>query len=121
MRRVTPGFCQLKSHYLFAHHFCRPPRGHEKGVVEGQVKFTRLDYFVPVPQVRDLAELNARLRTQCAADRDRRLRGQAGTKAELLTGDQAAFLAVPSSPFAACRQQSTTGNSLSLGRFDTHD
>ena len=30
-RRLTPGFCQLKSHYLFAHHFCRPARGHEKG------------------------------------------------------------------------------------------
>ena len=81
----------------------------------------RVNYFVPVPQVRDLAELNARLQQQCVADRERRLRGQAGPKAELLKGDQAAFLAVPSSPFAACRQPSTTGNSLSLGRFDTND
>jgi transposase len=120
-RRLTQGFCQLKSHYLFAHHFCRPARGNEKGVVEGQVKFTRLNYFVPVPQVRDLADLNARLRQQCAADRERRLRGQTGTKAELLKGDQAAFLALPSTPFAACRQQSTTVNSLSLVRFDTND
>jgi hypothetical protein len=120
-RRLTQGFCQLKSHYLFAHHFCRPARGNEKGVVEGQVKFTRLNYFVPVPQVRDLAELNARLREQCMADRERRLRGQAGTKAELLTGDQAAFLALPSRPFAAHRQLSTTVNSLALVRFDTND
>ena len=71
--------------------------------------------------MRDLADLNARLRQQCAADRERRLRGQTGTKAELLKGDQAAFLPLPSTPFAACRQPSTTGNSLSLGRFDTND
>jgi hypothetical protein len=120
-RRLTRGFCQLQSHYLFAHHFCRPARGNEKGVMEGQVKFTRLNFFVPVPQVRDFAELNARLRQQCVEDRERRLRGQAGPKAALLPGDQAAFLALPSTPFAACRQVSTTASSLSLVRFDTND
>ena len=31
-RRLTPGFLQLKSHYLFDHHFCRVARGNEKGV-----------------------------------------------------------------------------------------
>jgi hypothetical protein len=120
-RRLTRGFCQLKSHYLFAHHFCRPARGNEKGVVEGQVKFTRLNFFVPVPQVRDFTELNARLRQQCVEDRERRLRGQAGTKAELLKGDQAAFLSLPTTVFAACQQVSTTVSSLSLVRFDTND
>jgi len=120
-RRLTRGFCQLKSHYLFDHHFCRPARGNEKGVVEGQVKFTRLNFFVPVPQVRDFTELNARLRQQCVDDRERRLRGQAGTKAELLQGDQAAFLSLPATAFAACRQVSTTASSLSLVRFDNND
>jgi transposase len=120
-RRLTKGFCQLKSHYLFEHHFCRPARGNEKGVVEGQVKFTRLNFFVPVPQVRDFTELNARLRQQCVEDRERRLRGQAGTKAELLKGDQAAFLPLPATAFAACRQVSTTVSSLSLVRFDAND
>ena len=120
-RRLTRGFCQLQSHYLFAHHFCRPARGNEKGVVEGLVKFTRLNFFVPVPQVRDFTELNAALRQQCVEDRQRRLRGQKGTKEELLKEDQAAFLALPAAPFAACRQASTTINSLSLVRFDCND
>jgi len=120
-RRLTRGFCQLKSHYLFDHHFCRPARGNEKGVVEGQVKFTRLNFFVPVPQVRDFTQLNAQLRQQCVDDRERRLRGQAGTKAELLQGDQAAFLSLPATAFAACQQVSTTASSLSLVRFDRND
>jgi len=120
-RRLTQGFCQLKSHYLFDHHFCRPGRGNEKGVVEGLVKFTRLNFFVPVPQVRDFAELNARLRQQCAEDRQRRLRGQPGTKAQLLLEDQGAFLPLPAVAFEACRQVSTTASSLSLVRFDRND
>ena len=120
-RQLTRGFLQLKSHYLFAHHFCRVARGNEKGVVEGLVKFTRLNYFVPVPQVRDLAELNTQLHQRCVADRERRLRGQPGPKAQLLLDDQKAFLPLPATPFEACRRVSTTASSLSLVRFDGND
>jgi hypothetical protein len=67
-------------------------RPNEKGVVEGTVKYTRLNYFVPVPQVHDLEELNAKLLDQCRDDMKRRLRGGVGTKAELLIEDQAAFI-----------------------------
>ncbi len=120
-RRLTQGFLQLKSHYLFDHHFCRVARGNEKGVVEGQVKYTRLNYFVPVPQVRDRKELNTRLRQQCEEDQQRWLRGQTGTKAQLLAEDQKAFLPLPPSPFDASRKVSTTANALSLVRLDGND
>lgn len=120
-RRLTQGFLQLKSHYLFQHHFCRVACGNEKGVVEGQVKFTRLNYFVPVPQVRDLAQLNLDLRQRCAADQQRRLRGQSGPKAQLLLDNQNAFLPVLATAFEACRKVSMTASSLSLVRFDGND
>ncbi len=120
-RRLTQGFLQLKSHYLFDHHFCRVARGNEKGVVEGQVKFTRLNFFVPVPQVRDMAELNTQLRQRCAEDQQRWLRGQPGSKAQLLVEDQKAFLPLPATAFEACRKVSTTASSLSLVRFDRND
>jgi len=51
----------------------------------------------------------------------RRLRGGAGTKAELLVEDQAAFIPLPPSPFDACRKRSTRASSLSLVRFDDND
>jgi len=120
-RELTTGFCQLKSHYLFDHHFCRVARGNEKGVVEGLVKFSRLNFFVPMPRVRDFEELNHHLRQRCEADRQRRLRGQAGTKAELLREDQAAFLPLPAGAFDACRKTSTVATSLSLVRLDCND
>ena len=57
-RELTRGFQQLESHYLFDHHFCTIRRGNEKGVVEGGVKYARLNFMVPVPQVGNLEELN---------------------------------------------------------------
>lgn len=120
-RRLTQGFLQLKSHYLFDHHFCRVARGNEKGVVEAQVKFTRLNFFVPVPQARDMAALNIHLHQRCTEDRQRRLRGQKGTKAELLVEDQKAFLPLPATAFDACRKVMTRASSLSLVRLDGND
>jgi len=76
---------------------------------------------VPVPQVRDLAALNAHLRERCEADQERRLRGQAGSKRQLLEEDRAAFLPLPAVPFEACRQQSTATSSISPVRFDDND
>jgi transposase len=120
-RKLTRGFTELMSHYLFDAHFCRVRRANEKGVVEGTVKYARGHFLVPVPQVVDLAELNARLLECCAADLERRLRGKRGTKAELLTEDRDAFLPLPAAPFDACRKVSTFANSLSLVRVDCND
>ena len=50
-RKLTDGFLQLQSHYLFEEHFCRVARPNEKGIVEGVVKYARQNYFVPVPEV----------------------------------------------------------------------
>ena len=120
-RKLTDGFLQLQSHYLFREHFCRVARPNEKGVVEGVVKFARLNFFVPVPEADDLDELNKKLASMCHDDMGRRLRGKSGTKAELIVEDRQVFLPLPPSPFDACRKQPTRANSLSLVRFDDND
>ena len=120
-RRLTVGFLQLQSHYLFEHHFCRVARGNEKGVVEGLVKYARLNFMVPVPTVRDFSELNERLGECCQRDLQRRLRGKPAPKEELLKEDQAAMRELPPTPFEAARQVPTRATSLSLVRFDRND
>ena len=120
-RKLTDGFLQLQSHYLFAEHFCRIYRPNEKGVVESMVKFTRLNFFVPVPQVDSWQELNRVLERQCLEGLERRVRGKSGTKKEMLREDQAAFLPLPAVPFDACRKAATRADRLSLVRFDTND
>jgi transposase len=120
-REFTVGFQQLMSHYLFNAGFCRVRRANEKGVVEGMVKYARQNFLVPVPQVQDFEELNRRLEDHCNSDLDRRLRGHPTTKRERLAEDRAASLALPVSPFPACRVTSTFVNSESLVRFDGND
>ncbi len=117
-RKLTDGFLQLVSHYLFDHHFCLVRRANEKGVVESMVRYTRSNYLVPVPEVRSFDELNAHLESRCKDELERTLRGKQMTKAELLREDRAAFRPLPDTPFPACRQRSTAVDSLSLVRFD---
>jgi len=117
-RRLTDGFLQLKSHYLFDHYFCLVRRPNEKGVVESMVRYTRSNYLVPVPEVRDMEELNVYLENRCREELARTLRGKKVSKAELLKEDQAAFRALPDQPFEACRKLSSASDSLSLVRFD---
>lgn len=120
-RKLTDGFLQLQSHYLFKEHFCRIRRPNEKGVVESMVKFTRLNFFVPVPEVDSWEELNWMLGRRCLEDLERRVRGKSATKKEMLREDQAAFLPLPAAPFDACRKVPGRADRLSLVRFDAND
>jgi transposase len=120
-RKLTDGFLQLQSHYLFKEHFCLAARGNEKGVVEGMVRYSRANFMVPVPQVRGLDELNARLEESCRDDLKRRLRGQGRPKEELLIEDVAAMRELPRVPFEASRVLMTRASNLSLVRFDRND
>jgi transposase len=120
-RRITEGFRPLVRHYLFDYHFCRVRRAHEKGVVEGIVKYTRLNFLVPVPEGRDFQELNAYLLAGCRRDLERRLWGKPYTKAPLLKEDQAVFHPLPAAPLAACRIEKAAADSEALVRFDTND
>jgi len=121
LRELTQGFLQLVSHYLFRYHFCLVRRANEKGVVEGTVKYSRLNFLVPVPEVRDFEELNALLERRCREDLQRRVRGQTQTKAQLLLEEQMSFLGLPFTPFEACRTQPGRVNSELLVRFDDND
>ena len=120
-RKLTDGFLQLQSHYLFKEHFCLVARGNEKGVVEGIVRYSRANFMVPVPQVRTLDELNARLEGSCREDRARRLRGKEQTKEALLAEELPVMLKLPPVPFEACRVQATRASNLALVRFDGND
>jgi transposase len=121
LRELTAGFLQLVSHYLFRYHFCLVRRANEKGVVEGTVKYARLNFLVPVPEVRDFEELNAFLEQRCREDLQRRIRGQVKTKEQLLREEQMGFLPLSFTAFEACRIQPGRVNSELLVRFDDND
>lgn len=75
-REETARFVAFRSHWRFEAEFCTPGEGHEKGGVENEVGTFRRNHWVPVPAVRDLAELNAHLLAACRADERRVLSGR---------------------------------------------
>lgn len=117
-RELTRDFLRLQSHYLFDKHFCLVGRPNEKGQVEGLVGFTRRNFLVPVPRTASLEALNAELEQRCRADLERRLRGQAATKAVLLEEERPTLRNLPKQPFEARRVANGQADSLSLVRFD---
>lgn len=120
-RILTDGFLQLKSHYLFDSHFCCVRRPNEKGVVENIVRYARLNFMVPVPQVKSFDQLNKQLWEACNNEQHRKLLGKGKTKRELWLEETPEFLALPEIPFDPCRKTSATASSLSLVRFKCND
>ncbi len=117
----TREFLRLQSHYLYSHHFCLVRRPNEKGHTEGLVKFARSNFMVPIPRFDDFEEFNQKLADDCRKDLARKLRGKAGTKAELLAEDLRAMRPLPKDRFEARRVKNCQANSLSLVRFDRND
>jgi transposase len=120
-RELTDEFLRLQSHYLFRHHFCLVRRPNEKGHVENLIGFARRNFLVPLPRVQSIEALNQQLEEACREDQQRTVRGQAGTKAQLLAEEQAVFLSLPAEAFEARRVRTTVANSLSLVRFHRND
>jgi len=75
-REETARFVAFRSHWRFESEFCTPAEGHEKGGVEHEVGRFRRNHWVPVPQARDLEELNRRLLAACRADELRTVAGR---------------------------------------------
>ena len=121
-RKYTAEFKRLISHYLFEPHFCNVRRPNEKGIVEGSVKYSRLNFMVPVPQVKDYDELNRLLRDCCQSDLDRILRGKRSlSKKQLLAEDRIAAISLSDDKFDYRKTTSTFASSESLVRYDTND
>jgi transposase len=121
-RDYTAEFKRLISHYLFEPYFCNVRKPNEKGIVEGSVKYSRLNFMVPVPQVNDYDELNRFLLECCESDLDRILRGKCSlSKKQLLAEDRIAAIALPDDTFDYRKTTSTFASSVSLARYDTND
>ena len=111
-RRVeSDRFVALRSHYLFAAQFTTPglEGAHEKGGVEGEVGRCRRNHLVPVPEVADLAELNALLLAGCEADLDRRVDSRPLTVREAWATERPLLLALPAEPYRRVRDGGAEG------------
>jgi transposase len=75
-REETTRFIAFRSHWRFASDFCNPREPHEKGGIEGEAGYFRRNHWVPLPQARDLEELNVQLLAGCRAGEQRQIAGR---------------------------------------------
>jgi transposase len=92
-------FIAFRSYYTFEACFCNPGEGHEKGGVEGLVGYARRNYLVPLPQVKDFAELNERLLRSCLAHGHHRISGKSASINELSEAEQPLLLSLPQTDY----------------------
>lgn len=119
-REETARFVAFRSHWRFAAEFCTPGEGHEKGGVEGEVGTFRRNHWVPVPQARDLADLNAQLLQACHDDEARTVTGHAQTVGAGLLMERAYLLPLAEEPFDLQEVSFPTVNTLGCVKVRTN-
>jgi transposase len=119
-RRLNERYQALVSHYAFEALFCRVRRPQEKPRVENRVRHLQRDWATPVPQVRDLAELNARLRACCLRDRDRTQSGQTQTIGQRFAQDVDKALSLTRHLFDPCLPQPAKVDKYQMVRCDSN-
>lgn len=119
-RRPNGHYAALASHYAFEPLYCLPARGNEKPHVENRVYDLQRRWCTPVPQVKDLAELNAYLLSCCLKDRARKVAGQSETIGVRFERDRTAALSLPVHRFDACIHQPALVDKYQTVRFDAN-
>jgi transposase len=111
-REQTERFIAFRSHWKFQAQFCNAAQGHEKGGVEGENGYFRRQHWTPVPQARDLEDLNAQLLAGSREDEKRRIGERPQTVGEGMTLEQGHLqpLTEPGFPLAESSFPRVDGN-----------
>lgn len=117
-RTLHPRFAALASHYTFAPRFCMPATPTEKPRVENRVRDVQRRWATPVPRVSDLAALNAHLRHQCLAARDRACGTHVQSVGARFEHDRAAALPLPAHRFDPCVLHAAQADKYQTVPFD---
>ena len=119
-REETSRFIAFRSHWRFQSEFCSPGRGNEKGGVEGEGGWFRCNHWVPLPEARDLDELNLYLERCCAEDQRRVISGRSQMVGAALIEEQAHLLPLAAEPFDLVDASFPTVDGLSCVRVRTN-
>jgi hypothetical protein len=98
-REETARFVRFRSHWGFQAEFCTPAAAHEKSGVEGEAGYFHRNHWAPVPEARDLEELNDRLLRACQQDQQRQLAGWETTIGATMQAEQEHILPLPGEGF----------------------
>ena len=115
------GYTQLSAHYSFQAVFCNPAEGHEKGLVEGLVGWSRRNILVPVPRVTDIFELNTMLFRRCEEYETHQVKGRPALVGEMYATEKKALQKLPGFAFETAKSLNVRVNSFSTVKFRTNN
>lgn len=115
--KMQAGYSALSAHYGFDAIFCNPAEGHEKGLVEGLVGWSRRNMCVPVPRVDSIQELNDLLLQRCMAYEAHTVKGRRESVGNLFSEEKSQFRPLPKYTFETAKCMSVRVNALSTVRF----
>lgn len=108
----------LAAHYAFQTEFCNIAAGHEKGLVEGLVGWSRRNVLVPIPRIDSIDELNEVLVNRCLKYRSHRIKGREQTVAQMVEIERKQMIRLPKYRFDTSRSITTRVNEFSTVKFD---
>jgi transposase len=119
-REETSRFIAFRSHWRFQSEFCNPARGNEKGGVECEGGYFRRNHWVPLPEVHDLAELNAYLELCCHKDQQRILSSRTDAVGTAMLHELPYLLPLSIEPFDLTEKSFPTVDGLRCVRVRTN-
>ena len=117
-RTINERYAALASHFAFEPLYCMPRSGNEKPIVEIRVKTLERKWSTPVPQMKDLDELNVYLRQRCVAELDRASARQSESIGARFAAEKSVSAALPKRSFDACVRQEVKVDKYQFARFD---
>lgn len=118
---MQQGYTMLSAHYSFKAIFCNPAQGHEKGLVEGLVGWSRRNILVPVPRVSSMKELNEKLLKRCIDRKAHTVKGKPSTIGTLLEHERTMLQPLPGFQFEIAKSVNSRVNAFSTVRFKTNN
>jgi transposase len=119
-REETSRFIAFRSHWRFQSEFCNPARGNEKGGIESEGGYFRRNHWVPLPEVCDLAELNAYLELCCHKDQQRILSSRTDAVGTAMLHELPHLLSLSTEPFDLTEKSFPTVDGLRCVRVRTN-
>lgn len=120
--KATSGYKSFAAHYAFKTDFCNIASGNEKGLVENLVGFARRNFMVPVPRVKNLAELNQKLLKDCSNYRhSHKVDSRTNTVNEAFEEEWRYLRQVPAYRYDTSRKTTPTVSDYSTVRFERNN
>ena len=120
--KATDSYASFAAHYAFRTDFCNIASGNEKGLVENLVGFSRRNFMVPVPKVKDIEELNQKLLSDCRQYiSNHKVDSRDCTVSEAYANEQRFLHVIPGYKFDTSKTATPKVGDYSTVRFDKND